>query len=108
MTKQIKLENKDSIIAALDALKPKAKVLYTPSEIAKMYRAKISLALKNGYSFKEIAEIFKSHECSISAKELELSFVKLRAKKQPEENNELLANHEQKNTTINTTTLKQE
>ena len=84
MTKQFKLENKDTIITAFDALKPKPKVLYTASEIAKIYRAKISLAIKNGYSFKEIVEVFNNHECSISAKELELAFVRLKGSKKTE------------------------
>ena len=90
MSKQFKLENKNSITTAFENLKPKAKTLFTASEISKIFRAKISLALKNGYSFKEITDIFNSHNCSISEKELEIAFNKLRKNNNPSKINKLL------------------
>ena len=78
MVKEFKIINKESISEAIENLKAKEKDTFTASEIAKTYRANISTALKKGYSFKEITQIFNTNNCNITAKELELAFKKLR------------------------------
>ena len=83
MTKEFKITNKEIISSALNNLATKQKDTFSANEIAKTYRANISSALKKGYSFKEIANIFNSNECSITAKELEMAFNKLRRNYKP-------------------------
>ena len=78
MVKEFNINNKDDISIAIDKLEPKAKTSYAASEIAKMYRLNISSAIKKGYSFKEISQVFNSNNCDINAKELEIAYKKLR------------------------------
>lgn len=78
MVKEFNINNKDDILVALDKLEQKTKTTYSASEIVKIYRSNISTAIKKGYSFKEISQVFNSNNCDIAAKELELAFKKLR------------------------------
>lgn len=87
MNKKFSIVNKDQIVSALNKLAPRPKTLYTAIEIAKTYRSKISQALKKGYSFKEITDIFNANNCEISEKELDSAYAHLCLKKIADKNN---------------------
>lgn len=78
MGKEFKIIDKDAILTAIDNLETKQKNRFSANEIAKTYRSSIAKALKKGYSFKEITDIFNANECTITARELEIGFNKLR------------------------------
>ena len=77
MVKYYKFD-KNAIFTALDKLEPKPKTEFTVPEIIKQSRVKITLALKNGYTFAEIAKWFNNNGCNITSKELQSSYQKLK------------------------------
>lgn len=96
MVKQYKF-NPDELFSTLDQLPEKTKTEFSISEIVKTSRAKISNALKKGYTFVEITEWFNKSGCDITAKELETAYNKLKqsTRKKPKSLNE-------QNTPVNT------
>lgn len=74
MEKLVTIKNKADLDNALSKLEPKEQNIYSVKQVTKVYLKQIRQAIKKGYSFKEIAEVFKNHQCKITAKELETAY----------------------------------